>query len=193
MVEKRESPVPVGSDLTCAEALIVQSRHVVGVVLVVAAVACVMLIGSQNSMIVSVLQGRPVRAEQLWNAPIEPWEDRWARSASAELGDDEDDENPLTIASKSLYPRAASWYGDFADSPEINPEFVLKTGDWVSTEDQRFYGTDGCMPNPFPDLPPGFLCSAPGTGVYLLDNYGNPYNRRIQRKVRAAMDKVCKS
>jgi len=45
------------------------------------------------------------------------------------------------------------------------------------------------MPNPFPDLPPGFLCSAPGTGVYLLDNYGNPYNRRIQRKVRAAMDK----
>jgi len=49
------------------------------------------------------------------------------------------------------------------------------------------------MPNPFPDLPPGFLCSSPGTGVYLLDNYGNPYNRRIQRKVRAAMDKDARS
>ena len=168
-----------------------QSRHVVGLVLLFALAGCVMFLGSQKSVIIATLQGRAFRAEQLWNAPRGPWEDRWERAARSQLGNDDDDENPLTIASKSLYPRPASWFGEFAQSPEINPEFVLKTGDWASSEDQRFYGADGCMPNPFPDLPPGFLCSTPGTGVYLLDNYGNPYGRRIQRMVRAAMDKVC--
>ena len=111
----------------------------------------------------------PVRPEQLWNSPLEPWEDRWERSARAQYGSDDDDDNPLTAASSELYPRATSWFGDASNKAEMNPEFVLNSGDWVSSQDQRFYNADGCMPNPFPDLPPGFLGSSPATGVYLLD------------------------
>jgi hypothetical protein len=153
-----------------------------------------MLLGSQHSMVTSLLQGNyfPRRTDQLWATRREPWEDTWERSAHAGFGDefDDDDEDPLTTASRALYPQSEAWLNHGNGNPEFNPDFVLKSGDWANRQDQRFFDQDGCMPNPFPDLPPGFLCSSPGTGVYLLDNYGNPYNRRIQRKVRAAMDKV---
>ena len=134
----------------------------------------------------------PRRAEELWAAHREPWEDTWERSARAGFELDDDDEDPLTTASRALYPQSEAWLNHGKGNPEFNADFVLKSGDWANRQDQRFFDQDGCMPNPFPDLPQGFLCSSPGTGVYLLDNYGNPYNRRIQRKVRAAMDKVCR-
>jgi hypothetical protein len=50
------------------------------------------------------------------------------------------------------------------------------------------YNPDACVPMPYDDLPPGYLCSSPEYGVFALDVYGNVYNRRVQQRVQARVE-----
>ncbi len=161
---------------------------------VLAITSCVLLVDWRNGAAFSLLQdglARPIRAEQLWDLlPEDTWEDRWARSSRRQLDmrDLQDgelsDEWVVPNSRPELMPYASPWLAPEEDMPE----FQLRTGAWQ--DDTRFYGGSGCIANPFPDLPPGRLCSSPATGVYLVDPYGNPYERRVQRRLRRALDQV---
>lgn len=49
------------------------------------------------------------------------------------------------------------------------------------------YSAESCIPQPFADMPPGYVCSTSGYGFYVLDPYGNVYGRRVQDMVKARL------
>ncbi|EKX40895.1 hypothetical protein GUITHDRAFT_164575 [Guillardia theta CCMP2712] len=49
------------------------------------------------------------------------------------------------------------------------------------------YSPEACIPQTFPELPQGFICSSDDYGVFLLDPYGNLYGRGIQERLRRVL------
>lgn len=158
-----------------------------------AVTSCVLLLDWNRGTLSLLEDGleRPILTEQQVDLlPDLHWEDSWARSSRRQLDLRDLDDGELSNewifpnSRPELMPYASPWL-----TPEEDmPEFQLRSGTWQ--DDTRFYGGSGCIANPFPDLPPGRLCSSPAAGVYLVDPYGNPYERRVQRRLRRALDEV---
>ena len=131
----------------------------IAVALAVSALACVAVVALVARHGPAALLGYPIpmlRQQQLEFGLEDPWV---GISRAASGPDPWEMSYPEEHRFWSEFHRPNTGYGFDTDIPG---------GDAIP-----MYNPDACVPMPYDDLPPGYLCSSPEYGVFALDVYGN--------------------